>query len=412
MERTNNQNRRRTLLLASVVANLGLLGFFKYYYFFTDNTSSLLSLFGVDWSAPNWNIILPVGISFYTFQSMSYTIDVYRAHSGAYKKFWAFAAYIALFPQLVAGPIVRHDELVPQILKAGEQRFNSVNFSRGIYFFVLGLSKKLLIADLIGVAVDQLLGQVHQLSLLEAWLCALGYTLQLYFDFSGYSDMAIGLGWFLGFSMPQNFNSPYKSKSITEFWQRWHMTLSFWLRDYLYISLGGNRRGQWKTYRNLFLTMFLGGLWHGAGWTFAIWGSFHGLLLAIERFSKNNLKDNILVSTFFSAPGFIKQACTFLLVVIGWVLFRAPTMDIAWVWYTKMFTNPNLFTITNLTSSAKDRFLGALVIGLILVFFTKNSFEKETDLKYNYKHALWYAFLFFMCVIYLAKESPFLYFQF
>lgn len=277
--------KRKYLLWTSLVLNLGLLGFFKYFNFFMES-AAFISGGHFD----SWNIILPVGISFYTFQSMSYTIDIYRGHQKPYDDFLAFATYVSFFPQLVAGPIVRHDELVPQFITPKDKgRLNWDDLTQGSQRFIIGLAKKILIADTIGVAIDQALIHLPDFSTLEAWMCALGYTFQIYYDFSGYSDMAIGLGRMFGFTFPENFHSPYKSKSITEFWRRWHMTLSFWLRDYLYISLGGNRSGKWGTYKNLILTMLLGGLWHGANWVFVIWGIYHGLLLAIERFFKGKL---------------------------------------------------------------------------------------------------------------------------
>jgi alginate O-acetyltransferase complex protein AlgI len=412
LENTTDPKKKKLLITASVMTNLSLLGFFKYFYFLTGTSSTLLELIGVHWSAPSWNVILPIGISFYTFQSMSYTIDVYRGKSKSYSNFWAFAQYVSLFPQLIAGPIVRHSDLVPQILREEKVKATAAQFSSAIYFFAFGLAKKMLIADRLGLAVDQALNELQFLSMAESWLCALGYTLQLYFDFSGYSDMAIGLGLMLGYRLPQNFNSPYKSKSITEFWQRWHISLSRWLRDYLYISLGGNREGQFKTYRNLFLTMLLGGIWHGAGWTYVLWGVYHGSWLVVERVSEEFFAGNFLVRFFYKIPAQAKVFFTFIVVILGWVMFRSPTLPFAMLWYEKLFFNDSFFEFHGFATNTRDRFFAALVIGLFIVFGCKNLYEKENAYRFSALQAAWLAFLFFVSVLYLAKESPFLYFQF
>jgi alginate O-acetyltransferase complex protein AlgI len=262
--------------------------------------------------------------------------------------------------------------------------------------------------------VDPLVTNMALISNVEAFLAMVGYTMQLYFDFSGYSDMAVGLGLMMNIQFPQNFDSPYKSRSITEFWQRWHISLSSWLRDYLYISLGGNRDGRFKTYRNLLLTMVIGGLWHGANWTFCVWGLFHGLLLAIERFFKENIKLrhsksfllNVIESSHF------KLLITFILINVGWIFFRAPDFTIAFLWLKKAFflNNHLTFDLMSLPERHKDRFFIALGVSLIGAFAFKNTWE----FKFNpsLKQALLLGFLFAVCLMYLGDESPFLYFQF
>ncbi len=397
--------RRKRLLILSVITNLGILGFFKYFNFFVDNFYELSSLITNDTQRTFFlEIVLPVGISFYTFQSMSYTIDVYYRHTEPHRDFFAFAAYVALFPQLVAGPIVRHSDLVYQLEDPKKGFFNAENFSKGIILFVIGLSKKIILADLLAAAVDPALVGLQNLSTLEAWLCTVGYTLQLYFDFSGYSDMAIGLGLMMNYEFPRNFNSPYKSRSITEFWQRWHISLSTWLRDYLYIPLGGNRFGTYKTYRNLFLTMLLGGFWHGAHWVYIAWGAYHGILLSIERALKNKFR--------FPIPA-LKLPFTFLLVMIGWVFFRSPDMSFAGDWLSKMFLPPYEFTFFNLESKTRDKFIPVLIIGLVLVFKAKNTSEFDLkNLSRKPQFGILLALLFCICLAFFSKNSPFLYFQF
>ncbi len=305
---------QKLAVTASVVANLSLLGFFKYFNFAVDSYDALLAFLGFSGLQLDTvlRVTLPLGISFYTFQSMSYTIDVYRGRCPALRNPIDFACYVSMFPQLVAGPIIRFNEIVDQLR---ERRHTFDKIARGLALFSLGMAKKVLVANPCGKIADLCFnaGSVH---FLDAWYGATAYAFQIYFDFSGYSDMAIGLGLMLGFVFPDNFDSPYKSRSITEFWRRWHMSLSRWLRDYLYIPLGGNRKGIGRTYVNLMVVMLLGGLWHGASWTFFIWGGFHGALLAGERaFGRERATAGL--------PAALRVVLTFLLVTISWVFFRA-----------------------------------------------------------------------------------------
>ena len=308
---------RRAALVTSIVTNLALLGFFKYANFGIDNYNALVTALGGDhlqWET-FFRITLPLGISFYTFQSMSYTIDVYRRHAEPVRNFVDFACYVALFPQLVAGPIVRFREVADQLRDRGH---SLAKFARGVSFFAFGMAKKILIANPCGKIADVCF-EAGSLTVIDAWYGIVAYSFQIYFDFSAYSDMAIGLGLMLGFAFPKNFDSPYLSQSITEFWRRWHLSLSSFLRDYLYIPLGGNRKGERRTYVNLMTVMLLGGLWHGALWNFVIWGGIHGVMLAVERrFEKDSL--------YRQLPGPAKMAVTFLIVTIAWVFFRAPTL--------------------------------------------------------------------------------------
>jgi len=308
---------QRTALLLSLVSNLTALGFFKYFNFGVDAYNALVEAFGLNAATyhPVIRIVLPLGISFYTFQSLSYIIDVYRGHARAMDNFIDFSCFVSMFPHLVAGPILQFSFLARQL----ERRQTTLAmFARGVALFSLGMSKKVLLANPCGYVADAVFG-AGEATMLDAWYGALAYSMQIYFDFSGYSDMAIGLGLMLGFVFAKNFDSPYKSTSLTDFWRRWHISLSSWLRDYLYVSLGGNRQGSVRTYRNLMLTMLLGGLWHGASWNFVIWGGIHGGGLALERRWRSSVGPSRL-------PRIVQVAATFLIVTLAWVFFRTPTL--------------------------------------------------------------------------------------
>ena len=278
---TPRTRRQRIALWVSVCANLSLLGFFKYFNFAAESYDALVSAFGLgELRLDLWfRIALPLGISFYTFQSMSYTIDVYRGDAKPIRNFVDFACYVSMFPQLVAGPIVRFSDIDDQL---AARTHTWEKFARGAAFFCLGMGKKVLLANPCGKIADTAFDAAAT-TVVDAWYGVTAYALQIYYDFSGYSDMAIGLGLMLGFVFAKNFDSPYRSASVTEFWRRWHLSLSTWLRDYLYIPLGGNRRGQVRTYANVATVMLLGGLWHGASWNFVLWGALHGVLLSAER---------------------------------------------------------------------------------------------------------------------------------
>jgi len=319
---------RRAWLIASIVTNLSLLGFFKYFNFALDTWNGVLAALGLSHLQPDLvlRVALPLGISFYTFQSMSYSLDIYRGRARPLSSVIDFALYVSLFPQLVAGPIIRFSELADQ-LKGRTHTLEK--FSRGASFFSLGMAKKILLANPCGFAADAAFN-AGSVDVLDAWIGALAYAFQIYFDFSGYSDMAIGLGLMFGFVFPKNFNSPYLAESITDFWRRWHISLSTWLRDYLYLPLGGNRKGPWRTYVNLAVVMLLGGLWHGAAWNFVVWGGIHGVWLAIERaLGKRSL--------YGALPRPARVALTFLGVLITWVFFRAPDLPAAGRYLASMF---------------------------------------------------------------------------
>ena len=306
--------RQRAALIVSVCANLTLLAFFKYFNFGVDSYNGLVDWLGLTQIGLDvtLHVALPLGISLYILQSLSYVIDVFRGHSAAMKNFGDFLCFEMMYPQLVAGPIIRYSEIEDQLRW---RTYTTTKFARGIAFFSLGLAKKVLLANPCGKIAD-LAFEAGSLGPVEAWYGVTAYAFQIYFDFSGYSDMAIGLGLMLGFVFPKNFDSPYLSQSITEFWHRWHISLSAWLRDYLYLPLGGNRKGRVRTYVNLFVVMLLGGLWHGAAWNFVIWGALHGALLAFERLRGK-------AALYGGLPAPVRVGVTFTIVLITWVFFRA-----------------------------------------------------------------------------------------
>jgi alginate O-acetyltransferase complex protein AlgI len=402
ISRANTPSGKRGWLLVSVVSGLCLLGFFKYYGLFARSTNGIASWIhgGPVQVLPEWQLILPIGISFYTFHSMSYAIDVYRGVVKPVHRFINFACFVSLFSQLVAGPILRYRDLAQQLVA---RTHTLEKAATGIAFFTLGFAKKVILADGVAPLAQHVFDGSHG-GLFQSWAGVLAYTMQIYFDFSGYSDMAVGLGYLFGFQILQNFNSPYKSVSITDFWRRWHISLSTWLRDYLYVSLGGNRGGPARTYFNLFLTMLLGGLWHGAEWTFVVWGAYHGLLLVLERSSPGR---NLLSR----APVFLQRLATFIAVMIGWVFFRCHTLSdaaamfggmlgrhgIDWDWHQRAQMNLSLVI---------------LPVCLIIAMGPANTWEIKW--KHGWIEALFIAALFMICVMIMLvnSSSPFLYFQF
>ena len=324
LARLQHPGARRAVVSTAVAANLASLGFFKYAGFFVDSAESALEGLGVAADLPLLNIILPVGISFFTFQAISYVLDVYRGDAEPAKPL-DFAVYLAFFPQLVAGPIVRSHELIPQLNEPRSLRHT--DFTRAVVLIAAGLFKKMVVAAYLAEAlVDDVFAFPDRFSSLEVLLGVYGYAVQIYADFSGYTDIAIGVALLLGIRLPDNFNQPYRATSIQDFWRRWHMSLSRWLRDYLYIPLGGNRGGERRRDRNLLLTMLLGGLWHGAAWTFVLWGALHGLGLLVERRLGVRL------------PGIVARLVTFHFVCFGWILFRAESLGAAGDVLRRLFT--------------------------------------------------------------------------
>ena len=349
---TAEPSRKRGYLVAGVVANLSLLAYFKYANFIVDNLQQLGWLAGVDWS----DVHLPLGISFFTFQAMSYLVDVYRGENRAQKSLFNVALYIALFPQLIAGPIVRYHDIARQIRK---RTIDLLLVNSGLQRFVYGLAKKVLIANPLGLVADEVFAlSGGDLTTGTAWLGIACYTLQIYFDFSGYSDMAIGLGRMLGFRFLENFNYPYVSRSIKEFWRRWHISLSSWFRDYLYIPLGGNRVGGLRTYLNLLIVFCLCGLWHGASWSFVIWGMVHGFFLVAERLGGDKMIDRVWKP--------IRHLYTLFVVVMAWVLFRSSDITYAWGYYKAMFGFGNSESgVYEYFKYLNNEFLLVLLLGIV-----------------------------------------------
>ena len=394
---TANERRRYRLLAAGVSLNLLALGYFKYANFGIDSLNVLLAEMGLN-AVDFTRVILPIGLSFYIFHAISYLVDIYRRDAQPARNFIDFAAFIALFPHLVAGPVLRYHLLAEQF----RGRVHSFErFARGCMIFMIGFCKKVLIADSVAPMADAAFSAPSP-TLADAWIGALAYTIQLFFDFSGYTDMAIGLALMIGFVFPENFNDPYLARSITEFWKRWHMSLSNWLREYLYFGLGGNRRGLTRTYINLFLTMLLGGLWHGANWTFVLWGSLHGACLVLERYWMQRFG-----SPLFS--GWPAVAKTLLLVIIGWVMFRATDIASAGrMFYGMLGLNGVAFSAPVEWQITPDR-LGVLAGGIVLVY-AMPWLKRQNSRPMRYLPIP----LFLWAVATLSSQSftPFLYFQF
>lgn len=387
----------RRWMQLGVVLNLLTLGLFKYFNFGIDSLNAVLEQSGLN-TVEALRFILPIGISFHIFQCISFLIDVYRNDAPPAPRFLDFAAFTSLFPQLIAGPVLRYKDLAGQFT----QRTHSFDlFSRGAYRFMGGFAKKVLIADTLAPTVDQIFA-LENPTMAESWLGAVAYALQLYFDFSGYSDMAIGLGLMMGFRFMENFDQPYISRSITEFWRRWHISLSLWLKDYLYIPLGGNRHGRARTYINLMLTMVLGGFWHGANWTFLLWGAWHGMWLALE---KAGLRTGAMIGTG-------------VIVLVGWVMFRAESVAHALDFYAGMI-GVNGFAMTDrMTWQLGGLTMSTLVAGLGIIWLGP-WVERRIGLRARDMAALPLAqvmavLLFILAVMKLSYQSysPFLYFQF
>lgn len=415
----DNQHKKvskKQLLTIGILGNVSLLGYFKYSDFFIDNfnlaTSSNIELL---------NLALPLAISFFTFQQIAYLVDSYKQETKEYD-FLNYAVFVTFFPQLIAGPIVHHKEMMPQFAKTRNKVKNYKNIAMGLFIFSIGLFKKVVIADTFAVWATAGFDTATTLNLFEAWATSLSYTFQLYFDFSGYTDMAIGLALLFNIKLPINFNSPYKATNIQDFWRRWHITLSRFLKDYVYIPLGGNRKGEFRTYNNLLATFILGGIWHGAGWTFVFWGFLHGLALSIHR---------LWQTIGFKIWTWLSWLITFNFINIAWVFFRAKEWDDAVKVLGSMFSLDNI--ILNPLFQSKLSFLSQYGISfggmfediggsrwtIVMLFFTfifilifKNSTQKLNNFKLNYKTALLTTIALVGGILSLNKVSEFLYFNF
>ena len=403
------EGRRRLYLAMSLVANLGVLGYFKYGGFLLENFTVLANAAGVAYRPPDWDIVLPVGISFYTFQTISYTLDVYLRRAPPTKRFLDFALFVTFFPHLVAGPIVRPTVLVPQFQTPRQATANQ--FFWGAALITLGMFEKVVLADgFLAPTSDLVFGATGSVHPLDAWTGVLAFSGQIFFDFSGYTTIAIGAALCMGFELPQNFNAPYAAVGFSDFWRRWHISLSTWLRDYLYIPLGGGRRGEARTYANLMITMLLGGLWHGAGWTFIVWGGLHGLYLSAERFLRGRLPDSPVYRTL----GFKIAAAlgTYALVNITWVFFRSPDFARAWEMLGSMF---GVAGEGRRVLYLNDILPVAVIIGAMLVaHWRMRTTPLETMVARTPSWVLspaW-AVVLFCVVISQGSENAFIYFQF
>ncbi len=397
--------RQRSVLAISMISNLSLLGFFKYANFLTVNYTALVESLGLTGMGLDnvFKVTLPLGISFYTFQSMSYAIDVYRGEAVAIRNPIDYWCYVAMFPQLVAGPIVRFRDVADQLR---ERTHTIEKFARGIAFLGLGLGKKILLANPCGKVADTAF-DAGSIGFIDSWVGVVAYAFQIYFDFSAYSDMAIGLGLMMGFMFAKNFDSPYLSQSITEFWRRWHLSLSTWLRDNLYYPLGGNRKGPVRTYINLALVMLLGGLWHGASWNFVIWGAIHGLMLIVERLGgKHTLYERL--------PGFAKMAITFVIVCFTWVFFRAADLPAATEYCRSMLGMTTPQSGAGLIGGLiyQPYYVFSMLLAAIVVWFCPQTWDFTR--KITWKKGLWITAVFWLAIVAMTTQefNPFIYFIF
>lgn len=396
---------KKLYLTLTIIANLGFLIYFKYFNFLIDNCNHIFHA-----HIDPLNIVMPIGISFYTFQALSYVVDVYRGDCKVQKDIYKLALYICLFPQLIAGPIVKYHDVAEQI-DSREVNFEKVDL--GVKRFIIGLSKKMLIANTMGAIADKIFIQnPDTFSPLVAWIGSIAYTFQLYFDFSGYSDMAIGLGLIFGFKFLENFNYPYISKSITEFWRRWHISLSTWFKEYVYIPLGGNRKGKVKTLRNLGIVFLLTGIWHGAAWNFIFWGMWHGFFIILEKII--NIKEFEKKYTQ-KWVHFLQHIYCILAFVIGWVMFRSDNMNYAWTYIKNMFGLVKIHDIVYGLSYYIDTF--EVIIFFFAILCSIPVFAKILDVKNKFAKIainIWLIILFILSSATIAASTynPFIYFRF
>ncbi len=401
--------RRRLLLLVSVAVNLGILGYFKYGGFLLENWAALMASLGIQYQAPSWSIILPVGISFYTFQTMAYSLDVYLKRAEPTRSFLDFALFVTFFPQLVAGPIVRPTHLVPQF--AEPRAANRRQLLWGLALVTLGLFEKVVIADgLLSPSAEMVFGSKDTLAFADAWLGTLAFSGQIFSDFAGYSTAAIGAAFCLGFSLPNNFRFPYAAIGFSDFWRRWHISLSSWLRDYLYIPLGGNRKGRVRTYVNVMATMLLGGLWHGASWTFVVWGGLHGLYLAVERLVTRIFGGARVARTLLFRIGL--AMFTYFLINLTWVFFRAQEFPTAWGMIRSMFgLSPDGKKILPTVYVAE---VSITILAMLFVHWKMRSRSLEDVVNATpwWGIAVVWAGMLFLIVITQGSGNAFIYFQF
>lgn len=400
-----NTLKRKFLLSLSLLGNLGPLAYFKYGNFFLENFTTLMNSIGVAYQAPPMDIILPIGISFYTFQTLCYSLDMYNRKYAPVKSFLDFGLFVTFFPQLVAGPIVRPDELIPQF--ETPKQANREQLFQGLFLLTLGLFMKVVLADsmLAQSANDVFAASDKLINPIDAWAGVLAFAGQIFFDFGGYSTCAIGIAKCLGFWITDNFRYPYAAVGFSDFWKRWHITLSSWLRDYLYIPLGGNKHGEFRMFMSLMLTMLIGGLWHGASWTFVVWGGLHGLYLVVEKLIR---KSNIKISI----PKFGLALITFFFVLITWVFFRAATFNEAWNMLTSMFTNFGSETVV-LNYLSLLKVFTIMPITLLCHWYMRDKNVLDTfSQKPVWQISTAWTFLLGLLILSQESTSSFIYFQF
>ncbi|MBQ5592943.1 MAG: MBOAT family protein [Clostridia bacterium] len=415
---------KQLIFIVAMCLNIGSLGIFKYYDFFIENFNTIFST-----SLPLLNLLLPLGISFFTFQQLSYIIDSYKGDVSKYS-FFDYALFVTYFPQLIAGPIVTHDEMVPQFADLSKKKFNIDNFSAGLYGFALGLGKKVIIADTLGLVVDSAFTDVTNLGTTNALLIMFAYTFQIYFDFSGYSDMAMGIGKMMNIDIIQNFNSPYKAIGIVDFWKRWHITLTRFFTRYIYIPLGGNRKGEFRTYINITIVYLVSGIWHGANWTFILWGILHGFASITTRLIDK--KFGLFSQNKSKSLKAILWVLTFAFLNLTWVMFRADSIEQAFTFYKQLFSFnfieinteylelmqiDGLKILADMIPFVGDYIKTYAYIIIFLSAFILSVFAKNVSFRIKSFQAKWYhpivtAGILFWCIMSFAGESSFLYWNF
>lgn len=403
IERQTEKKKKKKYLIASLIANIGVLAIFKYYNFLNSNITGLFNLFDAQNPIPYLDIILPIGLSFHTFQAMSYTIEVYRGNQKAERHFGIYSLYVMFYPQLVAGPIERPQNILHQFYEKKE--FNFDNAVLGTNLIIIGLFKKMVIADRLAVYVNQVYQNLDTSNTISAWIAAVFFSFQIYCDFSGYSDIARGTAKFMGYDLMLNFNRPYLSKTISEFWTRWHISLSSWFKDYLYIPLGGNRVSKLKFYRNITIVFLVSGLWHGANFTFIIWGGLHAVYILIGSFLPKIRSQSVVMKL-------LQQLMVFVLVTIAWVFFRASSLEEAMRMIKLMFSADISFNMTQL-SAGKGPF--NLLLSFLALGFLFIAYYLPTDMKFkSQKHNIGFLTVTIFLLFILSKDAQgeFIYFQF
>jgi alginate O-acetyltransferase complex protein AlgI len=394
-------NRKKVFLIASLIANIGVLGTFKYWNFINQNITDLLGLSGAENPLPFLDILLPVGLSFHTFQAMSYTIEVYRGHQKAERHFGIYSLYVMFYPQLVAGPIERPQNLLHQFRE--EHSWDVERFRKGFSQMLWGFFKKVVIADRLSIFVNEVYGDWTHMSGANLWIAVVFFSFQIYCDFSGYSDIAIGSARIMGFDLMTNFNKPYFARSVEEFWKRWHISLSTWFRDYLYIPLGGNRHGVLRRYINLTIIFLVSGIWHGAGWNFVLWGALHAAFVVIELVYRSRFGKAMI-------PDFLKMVLTFFVVSIAWIFFRTPTTEQSFGIIEMLFGGADFGVISSQVINNAEIVLSVLLI-LVLLVIEKLDLRLKFNTTWSFA-AMSSAVIFIIYLLGVFNQEQFIYFQF